>query len=740
MNQDLWRELSQHHHVASTLHRELDGHIARFDDTQATDDLAMLERARDLLAPLLADDDSTLVLTQFRGTGLEIVAGDDGSSWLRILRAETDPHVGPVEFLARLSPFMTVAFDLHYPSGDDRSTASSRFELRLTGEVTANETGDRWCVRPVGMVDPEGWEWPPGEEKLRARLAELETLRVSARESARRLTAVLIAEASRLDVPFTNADGSPWSLSVKPALNRLRDALGLGGPAGGYARGPQDAPTNSQTWDVVERRIAELMGWCAQQLGNSVIHHRIREILAIPDDAYPWQVDSPELLHPAERDEVTLADQIARLADVITADPREPASEGSAIEVAIRLIEEGRTRNASGGRWAELEQVTGERDELRAVYDAVRGQRDGLLAERDQLRGQRDHLLKAARPWRAQFRPGSYMSPETEALAVVDGSTEVGTSGPRSNESGLSVDSPVRPFAPESWCAKFAMHGAHFWGDRPYWCPGGEMQSCKVTVWDGPYSMVCGRAMPDGECLRHGRLASSPAANLAVASSKLAVLPESVCGRCRGPNRVWWAPSPLWNQVMRGGDIGGAEAWGIICPTCFVVLAEQQGIAEFWKLTAQRVNVPLQTVLADGRVWDDQVDLWVDPPAAGSSHVSDLYPGSREWQLAVRLCGRLIADGGRTRRVKVVRIAAELGFGREVQHRHNGRSRGTRAAQVISSVMRAFETLKLANREGVFLIADDLASVADWVAAELETEPLPAPRAGATVQLEGAQP
>lgn len=156
MNQDLWRELSQHHHVASTLHRELDGHIARFDDTQATDDLAMLERARDLLAPLLADDDSTLILTQFRGTGLEIVAGDGGGSWLRILRAETDPHVGPVEFLARLSPFMTVAFDLHYPSGDNRSTASSRFELTLTGEVTPNEAGERWCVRPVGMADPEG--------------------------------------------------------------------------------------------------------------------------------------------------------------------------------------------------------------------------------------------------------------------------------------------------------------------------------------------------------------------------------------------------------------------------------------------------------------------------------------------------------------------------------------------------------------------------------------------------------
>ena len=50
---------------------------------------------------------------------------------------------------------------------------------------------------------------------------------------------------------------------------------------------------------------------------------------------------------------------------------------------------------------------------------------------------------------------------------------------------------------------------------------------------------------------------------------------ERICGRCGGPNVVWWAPSPLWNAVMRGGDIGGTEDFsGVVCPTCFAVLAE----------------------------------------------------------------------------------------------------------------------------------------------------------------------
>jgi len=83
------------------------------------------------------------------------------------------------------------------------------------------------------------------------------------------------------------------------------------------------------------------------------------------------------------------------------------------------------------------------------------------------------------------------------------------------------------------------------------------------------------------------------------------------CRRCGGPNVVWSAPSPLWNQVMRGGSINGNEMYeGIVCPTCFALLAEAAGLAEFWQFSAQRVHVELETVTPSGRVWDEQTWLW----------------------------------------------------------------------------------------------------------------------------------
>lgn len=74
---------------------------------------------------------------------------------------------------------------------------------------------------------------------------------------------------------------------------------------------------------------------------------------------------------------------------------------------------------------------------------------------------------------------------------------------------------------------------------------------------------------------------------------------------------MWTAPSPLWNQVMRGGDINGAPEpyGGIVCPSCFATLAEDAGIASLWRFTAERVHVELQTVTPTGRVWN--ADTWL---------------------------------------------------------------------------------------------------------------------------------
>lgn len=91
--------------------------------------------------------------------------------------------------------------------------------------------------------------------------------------------------------------------------------------------------------------------------------------------------------------------------------------------------------------------------------------------------------------------------------------------------------------------------------------------------------------------------------------------PEALCRRCGGPNVVWVAPSPLWNAVMRGGSINGDDdPAGIVCPTCFAVLAQERGVAELWRLSAERVKVELETVTPSGRVWDEQAWRWREAP------------------------------------------------------------------------------------------------------------------------------
>jgi hypothetical protein len=90
--------------------------------------------------------------------------------------------------------------------------------------------------------------------------------------------------------------------------------------------------------------------------------------------------------------------------------------------------------------------------------------------------------------------------------------------------------------------------------------------------------------------------------------------PESFCRYCGGPNISWSAPSPLWNEVMRGGSINGMERLdGIVCPTCFCLMAEVAGVAVGWRVDTRKVLVPLETTTPSGRVWNEQTWLWDDP-------------------------------------------------------------------------------------------------------------------------------
>lgn len=89
---------------------------------------------------------------------------------------------------------------------------------------------------------------------------------------------------------------------------------------------------------------------------------------------------------------------------------------------------------------------------------------------------------------------------------------------------------------------------------------------------------------------------------------------ESFCHRCGGPNVIWSAPSPLWNFVMRDDDIDGEWKWNeIICPMCFVGLAEQKGVKGNWNFAPNTMTEGLIEVTPTGRVWNSKTWMWEEP-------------------------------------------------------------------------------------------------------------------------------
>ena len=91
---------------------------------------------------------------------------------------------------------------------------------------------------------------------------------------------------------------------------------------------------------------------------------------------------------------------------------------------------------------------------------------------------------------------------------------------------------------------------------------------------------------------------------------------REMCQRCWREYRVWFAPSPLWNAVMRGGCINGPwEFSELICANCFMEMAEDRGVADQFRVDAAVVKVPLQKTTPSGRKWDAEQDLWVEADA-----------------------------------------------------------------------------------------------------------------------------
>jgi hypothetical protein len=65
--------------------------------------------------------------------------------------------------------------------------------------------------------------------------------------------------------------------------------------------------------------------------------------------------------------------------------------------------------------------------------------------------------------------------------------------------------------------------------------------------------------------------------------------PEHVCERCHGSNVTWFAPSELWNATH--GD------FDILCPVCFITLAEQAGVlATAWRIAPEDVDAQAEII------------------------------------------------------------------------------------------------------------------------------------------------
>jgi hypothetical protein len=100
---------------------------------------------------------------------------------------------------------------------------------------------------------------------------------------------------------------------------------------------------------------------------------------------------------------------------------------------------------------------------------------------------------------------------------------------------------------------------------------------------------------------------------MAEVKTEAALAEHENCRRCRRDYRMWSAPSPLWNSVMRGGCINGTWEFGeMICANCFMELAEDRGVADTFRVSADNVRVPLQTTTPSGRVWDERSNMWVE--------------------------------------------------------------------------------------------------------------------------------
>ena len=92
--------------------------------------------------------------------------------------------------------------------------------------------------------------------------------------------------------------------------------------------------------------------------------------------------------------------------------------------------------------------------------------------------------------------------------------------------------------------------------------------------------------------------------------------PEDFCQRCNRSNIVWFAPNEIWNKAVRA--TGQPE---ILCPVCFVELAEIVGITGVWKVSLQSTAALPEETADKGTVsdaeWDEYIDSLVEAHKKG---------------------------------------------------------------------------------------------------------------------------
>lgn len=150
----------------------------------------------------------------------------------------------------------------------------------------------------------------------------------AARTAARRLSSILVANAARLDTPFSDDPATPWTAFVSPAINTLRTALGM--------RGAWPA---SCSCDLHGRTCEPPSELCCENCTEARHPYHVDGSICSAPDLSGYAMPTPV--------EVALRAEVARLTeerDLAVAHDRQPYPTADAYEAACRALEKHRTR------------------------------------------------------------------------------------------------------------------------------------------------------------------------------------------------------------------------------------------------------------------------------------------------------------------------------------------------------------------------------------------------------------